>query len=98
MKQSSLDDNETLGMELDTNDGGENADDVVELMEYDDRRHIENGEKTVYNNFQMRPSTPTQLQQTTVQRGCVFSCIGIDYIYLIILQVCHGSLKFVKGI
>lgn len=69
MKQSSLDDNETLGMELDTNDGSENADDVVELMEFDDRRQIEGGDKTVYNNFQMRPSTPTHPQQTTVQRG-----------------------------
>lgn len=68
MKQSSLDDNESLGIELDSIEGPDNAEDVVELSEYDERRPSENGEKQMYSNFSKRPSTPTQ-PQIAIQKG-----------------------------
>lgn len=71
IKQSSLDDNESLGIELDSIEGADNVEDVVELTEYDERRPAENREKQLYNTFQKRPSTPTQ-PQITVQKGNQF--------------------------
>ncbi|KAF2879632.1 hypothetical protein ILUMI_26545 [Ignelater luminosus] len=58
MKQSSLDDHESLDMELDGGIGSDNGDDIVD--EYDSRRPTEFGEnQQMYNNYQHRPSTPT---------------------------------------
>lgn len=68
IKQSSLDDNESLGIELETLENADATEDVVELSEYDERRPVENGDKQMYNNFQKRPSTPTQ-PQITIHKG-----------------------------
>lgn len=65
MKQSSLDDHETLGMELEAGMGMNNGDEVVELSEYDERRPLDNaGDNSGingFNNFQNRACTPPPL-------------------------------------
>lgn len=60
MKQSSLDDHDSLGMDLDSNMGQENGDELMELSEYDERRPTEpNDNNLVYNPYQNRPSSPS---------------------------------------
>lgn len=58
MKQSSLDDHESMGMEL--GGMGDNADEL-ELTEFDERRpaNASNENSHLYNNFQNRPQSPT---------------------------------------
>ncbi|KAL3278807.1 hypothetical protein HHI36_016330 [Cryptolaemus montrouzieri] len=62
MKQSSLDDHDTLGngMEMDSSMGSENNDEMNDLSEFYDRRVSENNENNqMYNaSFQNRPPTP----------------------------------------
>ncbi|EFA11227.2 striatin-interacting protein 1 [Tribolium castaneum] len=71
MKQSSLDDHESLGMELDaTLVGGDNGDELGELSEYDDRRPPENSENNqMYSNYQNRPTSPPLQSSLVVPRG-----------------------------
>lgn len=60
MKQSSLDDHETMGMELAL--ANENGHEMHDLTEYDERRPADVSENSqVYNNYQQRPSTPTPI-------------------------------------
>lgn len=60
IKQSSLDDHEALGMELEGG-MGDNGDEMVELSEYDERRPAEpNDNGMMYNTYQNRPSSPPQ--------------------------------------
>ncbi|KAF5284745.1 hypothetical protein FQA39_LY04470 [Lamprigera yunnana] len=56
IKQSSLDDHDSLGMELDSTMGTDNGDDIVD--EYDDRRPTDHSESQIYSNYQHRPSSP----------------------------------------
>lgn len=56
IKQSSLDDHDSLGMELDSGMGPDNGDDIVD--EYDDRRPTDLSENQMYANYQYRPSSP----------------------------------------
>lgn len=60
MKQSSLDDHDSLGMELEGAIGNENGDEAVELSEYDERRSTENssGSDFYSNNYHNRVRTP----------------------------------------
>lgn len=59
MKQSSLDDHDSLGMDLESNMGQENGDELIELSEYDERRPNEaNDNSLLYNAYQNRPSSP----------------------------------------
>ncbi|XP_030746368.1 striatin-interacting protein 1 isoform X2 [Sitophilus oryzae] len=44
MKQSSLDDQESLGMEMESNVGNDNGDDLPDMTEYDERRPSDNNE------------------------------------------------------
>lgn len=78
MKQSSLDDHESLGMELDTGFGSDNVigndNDIAD--EYDDRRPTDLGETPqLYNNYQHRPSTPTPVP-LPIPRGIVVILIN----------------------
>ncbi|XP_018330391.1 striatin-interacting protein 1 isoform X2 [Agrilus planipennis] len=57
IKQSSLDDHESLAIEIDGTVGNENADDIVlALVEYEEMK-ADNNQQMV-NNYQNRPSTP----------------------------------------
>lgn len=69
MKQSSLDDHESLGIELSL--GNDNGDEIQDLSEYEERRLADFSENSqVYNNYQQRPSTPTPMP-LPVPRGNV---------------------------
>lgn len=69
MKQSSLDDHESLGMELEGAMGSDNGDDNSELSEYDERRPADNSGADLYsNNYQNRPITPPPIP-VPVPRG-----------------------------
>lgn len=59
MKQSSLDDHESMGMDLGAMVGGESADEL-ELTEFDERRpaNASSENSHLYNNFQNRPQSP----------------------------------------
>lgn len=59
MKQSSLDDHESMGMELGVMVGNDNTDEI-ELSEFDERRpaNVANENNQMYNNFQNRPQSP----------------------------------------
>ncbi|KAJ8977106.1 hypothetical protein NQ317_008452 [Molorchus minor] len=74
MKQSSLDDHESLvGMELDTAMNTENGDDLNELSEYDERRPAnELSDQTMYrNNIDTcdRPMSPPTHSSMVIPRG-----------------------------
>ncbi|KAK5646427.1 hypothetical protein RI129_004891 [Pyrocoelia pectoralis] len=56
IKQSSLDDHDALGMELDSGLSGENGDDIVD--EYDERRPTDLSDNQVYKNYHNRSSSP----------------------------------------
>lgn len=69
MKQSSLDDQESLGMELDSVTG-DNGDDLGELSEFDERRPPENTENNqMYSNYPNRPTSPPLQSSVVVPRG-----------------------------
>lgn len=59
MKQSSLDDHESIGMELGGMVGGDNTDEL-ELTEFDERRPttVSNESNHMYNNYNNRPQSP----------------------------------------
>ncbi|XP_019867380.1 striatin-interacting protein 1 [Aethina tumida] len=69
MKQSSLDDHESLGMELEASMSGENADDLSDMSDYDERRPAENSDGQMYNNYQNRPMSPTLQNTIMLPRG-----------------------------
>ena len=71
MKQSSLDDHESLGMELDaTLVASDNGDDLGELSDFDERRPPENTENNqMYSNYQNRPSSPPLQSSVMIPRG-----------------------------
>lgn len=74
MKQSSLDDHESLGMELDNNlVGSDNTDDLNEMSEFDERRPSENttsDTNQMYgDNYPNRPPSPPQQNVVNVPRG-----------------------------
>lgn len=48
MKQSSLDDHESLGMELEGSMSSDNGDELSELNEYEERRAFESGRKYLF--------------------------------------------------
>ena len=59
MKQSSLDDHDTLSMELESGLADGNGDDVVELSEFDERRPTDNEDNTqIFKNLSNRCGTP----------------------------------------
>lgn len=66
MKQSSLDDQESLGMEMETSMGNENGDELADMTEYDERRPIDNSEASqmfnnhILNMYNMQVSPPPQ--------------------------------------
>lgn len=64
MKQSSLDDHES--MDLESGIGSDNNDDIVELSEYDERRPVNNG-NDMYNHYQQHCSSPQM--QMPIPRG-----------------------------
>ncbi|XP_045475787.1 striatin-interacting protein 1 [Harmonia axyridis] len=68
MKQSSLDDQDTLGMELDSSMGGENNDEMNDLSEFYDRRVSENNENNqMYNlDFPLKPPSPPPNMSDTI--------------------------------
>lgn len=59
MKQSSLDDHESMGMDLGGIVGGDNSDEL-ELSEFDERRPagVPNENRDIYNSYQNRPQSP----------------------------------------
>lgn len=61
MKQSSLDDHDSLGMDLETGMASDNADELSELNEYEERRAFDSGDLGQGYNYQHRPSTPTPM-------------------------------------
>ncbi|CAH0562654.1 unnamed protein product [Brassicogethes aeneus] len=69
MKQSSLDDHETLGMELEASMSGENSDEMSEMSEYDERRMPENNDNQMYGNYQNRPASPSMQNNVLLPRG-----------------------------
>lgn len=72
MKQSSLDDHESMGMDL-SGIGSDNADEM-ELSEFDERRPATGGNENshMYNNFQNRPQSPVTTP-VPVPRGNKFN-------------------------
>lgn len=58
MKQSSLDDHDSLTMDLESGMVDGNGDEVVELSEFDERRPADNGESQIYPNYMHQPNTP----------------------------------------
>ncbi|XP_050313692.1 striatin-interacting protein 1 homolog isoform X2 [Anthonomus grandis grandis] len=66
MKQSSLDDQESLAMEIETSMGGENGDDIADMVEYDERRPTDNIEASqmfnnhIFNMYNMQVSPPPE--------------------------------------
>ncbi|XP_076262128.1 striatin interacting protein isoform X2 [Rhynchophorus ferrugineus] len=73
MKQSSLDDQESLGMEMEASVGNDNGEDMPDMTEYDERRpsdNIETGQ--MYNNHNVigynRPLSPAP-QHEILPRG-----------------------------
>lgn len=58
MKQSSLDDHDSLTMDLESGIVDGNGDEAVELSEFDERRPTENGESQMFANYQQRVNTP----------------------------------------
>ncbi|KAJ8951417.1 hypothetical protein NQ318_006846 [Aromia moschata] len=73
MKQSSLDDHESLvAIELDPTMGSENGDELNELSEFDERRPNENSEQAVYRNnldSYNRPMSPPTHNSLMIPRG-----------------------------
>lgn len=73
MKQSSLDDHESLNMELDASMiGGDNGDDLTELSEYDERRLQDSDNNQIYN-YQNRPTSPL------TQQSCIAPPRGLPW-------------------
>lgn len=74
MKQSSLDDHESMGMDLGGMVGGDNTDEL-ELSEYDERRPAagSNEGSHMYSNYQNRPQTPIPTPVPLPRGRC--SCI-----------------------
>lgn len=65
IKQSSLDDHESLSLEMDAAMANDGSDELGELSEYDERRlpfASENNDNNQMYNFQNRPSTPPPMQ------------------------------------
>ncbi|XP_066158816.1 striatin-interacting protein 1 homolog isoform X1 [Euwallacea fornicatus] len=66
MKQSSLDDQESLGMELETSMANENGDDMTDMVDYDERRPADTNETNqmfnnhILNMYNMQVSPPPQ--------------------------------------
>lgn len=59
MKQSSLDDHESLSMELEGGMGTDGSDELAELSEYEERRAFDSPDPGQGYNYEQRPSTPT---------------------------------------
>lgn len=55
IKQSSLDDHDSLGMDLETGMSSDNGDEVVETSEYDERRPTEFPEDMLYKTYATSP-------------------------------------------
>lgn len=68
MKQSSLDDHESLFTDLDGSMSSDNGDDLTELNEYEERRAFETTDPAQGYGYQHRPSTPTPVP-TPLPRG-----------------------------
>lgn len=70
MKQSSLDDHESLNMELDASMiGGDNGDDLAELSEYDERRLQDNSDNNQIYSYQNRAASPSRQDSVAPPRG-----------------------------
>lgn len=70
MKQSSLDDHESLNMELDaTLLGSDNGDDLAELSEYDERRLQDNSDNNQIYDYQNRSTSPLRQSSVAPPRG-----------------------------
>lgn len=74
MKQSSLDDQEALGMEMETPMSSENGDEMTDMTEYDERRPTDNNEASqmfnshILNMYNMQVSPPPQ-HDAPIARG-----------------------------
>lgn len=81
MKQSSLDDHESIGMDLGGMVGGDNADEL-ELSEFDERRpaNTSNESSHMYNNYQNRPQSPVQTPMP-IARGIATKSVDVQVIY-----------------
>lgn len=66
IKQSSLDDQESLGLEVETSMANENGDELAEMSTYDERRPTDNNETNqmfnnhILNMYNMQVSPPPQ--------------------------------------
>lgn len=72
MKQSSLDDQDSMGMELDASMSSDNGDDLNELSEYDERRPAHEVSEQMYRNNidnNYRPTSPPTPTSMIAPRG-----------------------------
>ncbi|KAK9685679.1 N1221-like protein, partial [Popillia japonica] len=79
MKQSSLDDHDSLTMDLESGIVDGNGDEAVELSEFDERRPTENGESQMFANYQQRVNTPPPAP-LPVPRGLPWKPKDEDYL------------------
>lgn len=96
MKQSSLDDHDSLNMDVEAGMMHDGNDELVELSEYDERR-FEPGETGQQYNYEHRPSTSTPVPMPVLRGAHLNNYLIVIYqSNCLFIQDYHGNQKLDK--